>query len=479
MEAMMRQGGFQKTILLSTPKQTTLASIQKGLHELKRLNLSPMDTVVIYVSAHGTVIGDMKKSQRYIIASDTDGEDIAKTGLSIRWLRLYLKTFLSQRKALILATCYTGKIQSKSRYPRGQKGVPLAVSAPYSTTMLILNAASYQYSAYESKKLKSDIYTHFLLLCIQQLAQKAPHPKAVSALQAHSCSVQKTYTYVLKHRKVRQLPGLEANVTGLQAVYLYGSPPKQIQSPQKSKVSTTFLSKGNHPILQIPRDLSEQYQIHVFRKQAPHRRIRIVHFPHPGDLVTSLEQGEYEVELFQRNTGKKRVTRLTLAQGEKRMLEPPPTPLFQQLSLSAGIAGGGVPLLSTTSPSFQLLYRQRFWGFGLVWDGPGKPHGTDFSLTRLGLRGDLGWSFSLHPRLSLWTGTFLLSGAVIRISQNQEWLSAFFFQFGATVSLQWRIYQGFGLSLSGDIGGDYLPNRQEQFPLSFYWRAYGSAFLIF
>jgi len=129
---MLARGGYARVLKLTTPQQTTLASIRRALYKLKKHNRNPQDTVVIYISAHGTLLGDSdrRRGRRFIIAADTDDENVAETGIEVRWLRAELQGFLSQRKALILATCHSQKRGSKSQMVRGQKGPLAGTSAP-------------------------------------------------------------------------------------------------------------------------------------------------------------------------------------------------------------------------------------------------------------------------------------------------------------------------------------------------------------
>lgn len=483
--AMMIQGGFSKqhTYLLTSSRQTTLASIRKAIQRLKRVNQNRYDTVVIYISAHGTIVsrGHRQTGKRYIITSDTNDENITGTGLKVEVLRELVKAFPSRRKAIVLATCYTGKPASKSRLPRGQKGAVLSSPAPYSKTMLILNAASYGYSAYESKQLKSDVYTHFLLACISRFRKRSGGNGRVSATQAHSCAVRKTYRYVMKFRKVRQLPGLEADVTGLDAVYLVGKASLSVKRGSNRGVAQTtkLVSKGVQPLVQIRLQVLERFRVHFSPiSKGPNKRPRLT-YDAPADLLTSLKPGRYRVTFERRKKGGSYSRTVALAQGARVMLEPPSLPRRRFLSVSVGAAQAGSQLLEATYASFSLHYRQWIWGIGLTWDGFGQPLGTRFRLHKVAVRAELGYPWSFAENVGLFVGAFLSPGSILRQSSEGTLSAGFFLQTGGTLSFYWWFLSRVGLQLSGDFGLDFTPTLQNSWGLSFAWRVNTSVLFAF
>jgi hypothetical protein len=486
---MLKSGGFAQVIELTTNKQTTLRAIRRGIQQLKLLNLSPQDTVVIYISAHGTLLGGPARARgkRYIIAFDSDDEQIAKTGLSVSWLIAQMKGFVSQRKALILATCHSQQHGSKSQAPRGQKGALSASLMPRSTTMLVLNAASYGYAAYESKELKGDVYTFFFLACVKMLAKRRGRGARVSAIEAHACSVKKTYRYVYRHRRTHQLPGLVSDVRGLNSIYLIGRDVQghSLRSSPTSTASHALLSKGlGRSIIQVPSLVLEKYRIDIYHKKRG-RFVLVKRLLYRGEMVAVLRPGLYRFAFVRRTGGATHQMHIRLRIAQRKMLSPPHS-IKHLFALSVGVSQVGASPFRTTHPTFSIGYRRQFrdsvfWGFGLGYLLGQKPEGyVQFGYHRLTLcRLEFGWSILRNRLFSFSIGLFARFG--FDISLHQQTRQSVVTPAGGGGGLAdvciW-LSDWVGLRLGGDIGVDLaLVGAQAVLYPSLSWRLKG-AFLF-
>lgn len=196
MARMLRtQAGFDRIVLLTSPKETTKASIISAFQRLKSLIKSPEDTLLVYISAHGTL---SQGRWRYIVTSDTT-QKVETTGLSVRLLQRLMAKPIARKKGLILATCYTGSNQSKAVRAPGTKGASSPRPFPKRLAVQILSAASFAQAAFESEALKSDVYTHFFMKCFQQLSSK-------TIIKIHVCASGLTTPYVQKWNGQVQVP---------------------------------------------------------------------------------------------------------------------------------------------------------------------------------------------------------------------------------------------------------------------------------
>jgi hypothetical protein len=193
--------------------------------ELKRIKgqAKPRDTVVVYVSSHGTLAetasGELEK---VVVLHDTDKERVGSTGLPHRRLVDWLEELPARRKLLIFATCHAGVGKSRlspriERMLSSAKGRGLAPLSEVSEGALILAAATKGEAAREDDKLGGDIYTHFLLEGLKIYDRN--RDGVVTALEAHDYAKEKTYAFT----KGRQRPTADARLIGDADVPLRGT----------------------------------------------------------------------------------------------------------------------------------------------------------------------------------------------------------------------------------------------------------------
>ncbi len=209
--------------------QTTTLVNQKAtrdamVDELQKIakRATPRDTVVVYVSSHGTLAeSESGELEKVVVLYDTDKEKLGKTGMPHRRLVEWLEGLPARRKLLIFATCHSGVGKSKlspriERMLSSAKG-RLAPLAEVSEGALILAAAAKGEAAREDDKLGGDIYTHFLLEGLKVYDRN--HDGVVTALEAHDYAKEKTYAYT----QGRQRPTADARLIGDADVPLRGT----------------------------------------------------------------------------------------------------------------------------------------------------------------------------------------------------------------------------------------------------------------
>ena len=99
MAAAMRDpeiGYFDEVIELLEPWETSRQGIREALRILANRNMSTEDTVLIYISTHGTLDRDRNgRLHQYLVTYDTDFNNIPGTGLDQAELVLLQKTWRS------------------------------------------------------------------------------------------------------------------------------------------------------------------------------------------------------------------------------------------------------------------------------------------------------------------------------------------------------------------------------------------------
>jgi hypothetical protein len=181
----------------------TKEALLRAFERLKTLNVSEEDTVVVYLSTHGTIY--LRKNAKvdeptayvpYFVAADTRHKDIQGSALSRDELLSLFQSLKSQRKALIIATCHSGggKAQITAEISESMKrlkgnldsGVAPLTGRGYS----VLSASSWSEPAAEDDKLGHDIYTYFLM---EALRNKQDGPMTLT--QAHDSATRKTVAF--------------------------------------------------------------------------------------------------------------------------------------------------------------------------------------------------------------------------------------------------------------------------------------------
>ena len=109
-------GGFDDVRVLTDPEETGRDGLLRAIDALSERVAGQQDTVVVYVSTHGSLARDRAgRLKTFLVARDTTMKTVRRSGLAVDELRSRFDALRSRRKALILATCHSG--QGKSDLP--------------------------------------------------------------------------------------------------------------------------------------------------------------------------------------------------------------------------------------------------------------------------------------------------------------------------------------------------------------------------
>jgi hypothetical protein len=204
----------------------SLAELRAALRALSQRDLDEHDTVVLYLSSHGTLARDGRgQLRRYLVARDTRVDAVAETGLPLDELKTAFDRLRSRRKVLILAACHSGGGKSllpselEAELAGTKSGFFVRPLEEVSRASIVLAAAAWGETAREDERLGNDIYTHFLVEALRGGADRNGDG-AVTVSEAHDYARRRTYEYT----EGRQRPTAESEEVGADPVILVGTP---------------------------------------------------------------------------------------------------------------------------------------------------------------------------------------------------------------------------------------------------------------
>lgn len=209
---------YDGVTVLTSPSR---AHILEALRALERQVTRPEDTVLVYVSTHGS-LGRRpgRELERFLMAHDTRLDLVDSTGIAVADLLGALDRLVSRRRAVILAMCHSGSGKSAlddplARALAGRKSAPPPLEE-VSEAMIVVSAAAFGEEARESDALGHDVYTYYLLEAMR--GGDRDGDGAVTLGEAHDWARERTYAF----SNGLQRPSAESDVLGVDPVVLSG-----------------------------------------------------------------------------------------------------------------------------------------------------------------------------------------------------------------------------------------------------------------
>ncbi len=149
-------------------EQATRANIMSAFGSRWLPNVAePGDLVVVYVSTHGTPSSIDNGGRNYVVAYDTDINDLYATGVDMDELSRRIKEGVKTERALIvLDTCFSGNAG------QGGKGINRVgnfdvKALPVGNGHLIISSSGMNQASWESKTDQNGIFTHYLIQALR------------------------------------------------------------------------------------------------------------------------------------------------------------------------------------------------------------------------------------------------------------------------------------------------------------------------
>lgn len=145
-------------------EQATRANIMSafGSSWLPRLT-EPGDLVVVYVSTHGTPSTEDDGGRNYVVAYDTDADDLYPTGVDMDEIYRRIKEGVkTDRVLIVLDTCYSGGAVPGSRALTRYTNFDLN-AVKLGKGHLVISSSSPGERSWESKRYKNGVFTRQLI----------------------------------------------------------------------------------------------------------------------------------------------------------------------------------------------------------------------------------------------------------------------------------------------------------------------------
>lgn len=170
---LVTEGGFKRdhVCLLLNEKATRQNIMTAFGSKFLPSYCEPGDMVVIYISTHGTPSQVDQGKSNFIVAHDTDPNDLFPTGVDMDEMYRRIKnSVLTDRTLIVMDTCYSGA---------GVPGKGLVRQANFDantiaqgTGTLVITSSSNDEQSYESTNCQNSIFTKYLLRALKKSGGK-------------------------------------------------------------------------------------------------------------------------------------------------------------------------------------------------------------------------------------------------------------------------------------------------------------------
>jgi len=207
---LVKEGNFAKDhVKLLINEQATRANILSDLGDkwLPRL-ANPDDLVLIYISSHGSPSEMDNENVNYLLAYDTNPDQLYASGLPMQDLTRTIKARVhSDRVVVVLDACHSGAAEA------GGKGMSYtgnvdANAVAQGTGQLVISSSSPSQVSWESKAYENSIFTRCLIDALRK------NGNATTLGDAFSSMRDKVQEQVLRERGVLQTPVLKSKWKG-------------------------------------------------------------------------------------------------------------------------------------------------------------------------------------------------------------------------------------------------------------------------
>lgn len=207
---LLKEANFQPDhVKLLTDEQATRANILSALGDKWLPHLAtPDDLVLIYISSHGSASDMDVGGVNYLLAHDTDPENLYVSGLPMQDLTRIIKARVhSDRVVIVLDACHSGAAnpESKGLTRHANVNVDEVVAG---TGQLVISSSLPNQVSWESKQRQNSVFTAFLMEALKK------NGKDTTLGEAFRFMKDRVQEEVLRERGVLQTPILKSKWEG-------------------------------------------------------------------------------------------------------------------------------------------------------------------------------------------------------------------------------------------------------------------------
>lgn len=185
--------------------------------------VKPDDLVVLFFSTHGSPSQMDLRGDNYLVAYDSDPEDLFATGIEMkRVLDATNDRVLTDRVLIVLDACHSGSLKPGSKGLSRQVGNFDSGSLAQGAGQLVICSSQTDEQSWESRRYKNGVFTRHLIDSMTQ--SKSPRELSVAFEEMKS----KVQAEVKEDRQAKQIPVLNSKWDG-RALLLAAAP----SNPQK------------------------------------------------------------------------------------------------------------------------------------------------------------------------------------------------------------------------------------------------------
>jgi uncharacterized caspase-like protein len=192
-------------VKLMLNEQATQKAIlsEMGSKWLPRM-VAPDDLLLVFISSHGSSSQMDIQGSNYIVAHDTDPDDLFATGIEMQQLVQVIKARVrSDRVVLVLDACHSGAAKASSKGLARQANYDAAVIAQGTGQLVIASSLPTQ-ASWEYKERPNSVFTRSLIEGLRS------NGNATTLAEAFSYLKQKVEDTVLRERGALQTPVLKS-----------------------------------------------------------------------------------------------------------------------------------------------------------------------------------------------------------------------------------------------------------------------------